>query len=98
MEILRSIRKVQCGGCGKYFGGNSLFEQHRTGSVLDGKRRCMTDEEMIARGLAWEWCMVKMIIENKQLRERQAVWYDPVARDELRAAFHKDESMEEADE
>ena len=40
----------QCGGCKKYFNSNSAFTKHRTGKHgID--RRCMTDEEMIGRGM-----------------------------------------------
>lgn len=92
-EDLRIVRKNQCGGCGKYFSGNLLFEQHRIGTMENG-RRCMTTEELIANGVHWEYCLVNMILENKRYREKQAVWYDVARREKVRAAFRKDEEEE----
>lgn len=91
-EGLRIIRKNQCGGCGKYFSGNSLFEQHRIGPMEE--RRCMTTEEMMAAGMDWEYCLVTMMVENKRYREKQPVWYDVAAREKVRAAFQKEETTE----
>jgi hypothetical protein len=40
----------QCRGCKRYFNSNGAFDKHRTGDHgVD--RRCMTDEEMIAKGM-----------------------------------------------
>ena len=40
----------QCTGCGAYFNSSRAFEKHRTGAHgVD--RRCMTAEEMMARGM-----------------------------------------------
>ncbi|MGF6903926.1 hypothetical protein [Paraburkholderia sp. GAS348] len=40
----------RCGGCGEYFNSSYSFDRHRTGDF--GKdRRCMTAEEMTARGM-----------------------------------------------
>ena len=40
----------QCGGCRRYFNSNSAFTKHRIGDHgVD--RRCMTDEEMLGRGM-----------------------------------------------
>lgn len=40
----------QCSGCERYFNSNGAFEKHRTGEHgVD--RRCMTDEEMTAKGM-----------------------------------------------
>jgi len=41
----------QCRGCGLYFGSNSAFEGHRTGT-FGVDRRCRTPEEMQARGFS----------------------------------------------
>jgi hypothetical protein len=41
----------QCPTCELYFNSNAAFDKHRTGD--HGKnRRCMTVEEMIAKGMA----------------------------------------------
>lgn len=47
--ILRGDRN-QCPSCGAYFNSTHAFEKHRTGRFgLD--RRCLTAEEMSARGM-----------------------------------------------
>lgn len=44
-------QKNQCQGCKKYFNSNTAFEMHRTGRHgID--RRCMTEEEMTAKGMS----------------------------------------------
>jgi hypothetical protein len=53
----------QCQGCKEYFNSNGAFEKHRTGKYgVD--RRCMTTEEMIAKGFslnaAGYWIASKM--------------------------------------
>lgn len=41
----------QCPSCGEYFNSTKAFEKHRTGDFgID--RRCMTREEMLAKGMA----------------------------------------------
>jgi len=43
-------QKNQCQGCKRYFNSNTAFEMHRTGRHgVD--RRCMTEEEMTAKGM-----------------------------------------------
>lgn len=48
--------RCQCAECGKYFSRTSSFDKHRTGKYGEGaeksKRRCMTDAEMRAKGMA----------------------------------------------
>lgn len=44
-------QKNQCQGCKRYFNSNFAFDKHRTGK--HGKdRRCMTEEEMTAKGMS----------------------------------------------
>lgn len=44
-------QKNQCQGCKRYFNSNIAFEKHRTGKHgVD--RRCMTEEEMTAKGMS----------------------------------------------
>lgn len=40
----------QCRGCNRYFNSNGAFEKHRIGEH-GVNRRCMTEEEMIAKGM-----------------------------------------------
>jgi len=71
MTELRVIRKTQCGGCKKYFVGESAFFARRTGEY--NRRRCLSTEEMIAQGYASERLLVKMYLENKPIREEHDV-------------------------
>lgn len=100
-QTLKVVRKCQCGGCQKYFSGNTTFDQHRI-SISKGapssERRCMTTEEMQASGMSWEYCMVSVMYENKRSKEKHEVWYDVAGREAVRAAFHKDEQEEAGEE
>ena len=40
----------QCPGCKRYFNSTGAFEKHRTGTY-GVNRRCMTEEEMLAKGM-----------------------------------------------
>lgn len=42
--------RCQCAACGKYFSRVSVFDKHRTGN-FGRDRRCMTTEQMQARGM-----------------------------------------------
>ena len=43
-------QRNQCPGCDQYFNSNTAFDWHRTGKHgVD--RRCMTPEEMTAKGM-----------------------------------------------
>lgn len=42
----------QCAGCGQYFNSSNAFDKHRTGEHAGGNRRCLTADEMTARGMA----------------------------------------------
>jgi hypothetical protein len=41
----------QCTGCGQLFNSSAAFEKHRTGE-FGRDRRCMTTDEMAAKGMA----------------------------------------------
>lgn len=43
-------RRNQCTGCNQYFNSNEAFDKHRTGKH-GVNRRCMTPDEMIAKGM-----------------------------------------------
>lgn len=47
--ILKGQRN-QCRGCNEYFNSNLAFDKHRTGHH-GHDRRCMTVEEMLAKGM-----------------------------------------------
>jgi hypothetical protein len=49
MKLLTGNRN-QCQGCKEYFNSNSPFDKHRTGTY-GVNRRCLTPEEMIAKGM-----------------------------------------------
>ena len=62
MKILKGNHN-QCQGCKEYFNSTGAFDKHRTGKHgVD--RRCMTTEEMIAKGFslnaAGYWIASKM--------------------------------------
>lgn len=46
--------KCRCAACGEYFNSESIFDRHRAGDFRKGPgaRRCLTREEMAARGYA----------------------------------------------
>ncbi len=41
-----------CGGCERMFASLASFDKHRTGSFSRKERRCMSEQEMTAHGLA----------------------------------------------
>ena len=62
MKVLKGNHN-QCQGCKEYFNSTGAFDKHRTGKHgVD--RRCMTTEEMIAKGFslnaAGYWIASKM--------------------------------------
>jgi hypothetical protein len=44
-------QRNQCQGCKQYFNSNTAFDWHRTGKY-GVNRRCMTAEEMLAKGMS----------------------------------------------
>ncbi len=42
----------QCAGCGEFFNSSFAFDRHRIGEHEGNQRRCMTIDEMIARGMS----------------------------------------------
>lgn len=44
-------QRNQCQGCKEYFNSNTAFDKHRTGKHCNQTRRCMTPEEMMAKGM-----------------------------------------------
>ena len=42
----------QCPGCGELFNSTYAFDLHRTGTHSPPARRCLSVEEMLAKGMA----------------------------------------------
>jgi len=42
--------RCQCSACGEYFNRPSLFDRHRAGSYQPLARRCLSPDEMRAKG------------------------------------------------
>lgn len=61
-------------------------------------RHCMTTEELLAIGCQFECKQMTITIEGQTHKEERDIWYDPVARDAARAAFRKDEIVEETED
>jgi hypothetical protein len=40
------------GGCGEYFNSTKAFDRHRTGAYALAQRRCLSPDEMRAKGMA----------------------------------------------
>ena len=43
--------KSHCGGCHQMFTSLSAFDMHRTGKFERKKRRCLTEQDMLAKGM-----------------------------------------------
>ena len=41
----------QCPSCGLHFNSTAAFGKHRTGSFTGFQRRCLTESEMLAKGM-----------------------------------------------
>jgi len=99
-QEVRTVSRTQCGACGRYFVGASVFDLHRiTDPAAKFGRRCQTEEEMLAAGLAHEPRYVKFRVENKPTTELQEVWYSQRGRDHLAASnpWGKEKVSEETD-
>lgn len=88
MAVL-TVAKTQCCRCKRFFVGLGTFDAHFVGSgaFADNPRRCRTDAELLAAGLAFEQRLVRMRRENVKIREEHPVWYDVLQREEVRQAF-----------
>ena len=112
MAELRTVRKVQCGGCRKYFAGDSSFYDHRTGSYGEAihdkegnvtdytphSRRCLSTEEMQAAGFASERLLVNMRLDNKPIKEEHDIWYVIADREKARKAFGRQTDDEDEED
>lgn len=50
MTVRLGKKRCQCGACSALFGGTRLFERHRVGAYVPDQRRCLSQDEMRARG------------------------------------------------
>lgn len=56
-KLAVGMSRCRCSGCGHYFNSVAAFDEHRIGNIMvDGvrkkiPRRCLTVEEMDARGM-----------------------------------------------
>lgn len=68
----------QCPTCSLYFNSDHSFDKHRTGTIgntTDNPRRCMSEEEMLSRGMGINkrgWWVSEVLSQDKidKLRER----------------------------
>ena len=69
----------QCVSCLEYFNSTYAFDKHRVGAYTPAGRRCLTIEEMLAKGMAKNaadyWISAKM--PNPSLAQRR-ISGDPV--------------------
>lgn len=62
----------RCSGCQKKFNSLTSFDDHRTGSFSKGERRCLSVEEMHAKGMAQDATGKWRGQSDEQNRERLA--------------------------
>lgn len=82
-----ALAKIRCGGCEQWFASQSCFDQHRIGEIKAGTRRCMTNEQMIAAGMATETRKVNVRHSNVKMQEVHEVWYHVEDREKMRLRF-----------
>jgi hypothetical protein len=89
---VKSVRKVYCSGCCKYFVGNEAFDMHRVGRADKGTRRCLATVEMQSCGFASEKRKVRIILAGKPLLEKHDVWFVVADRERAKRVFGKEEA------
>ncbi len=70
-----------CSGCNKNFASPSAHHIHRTGSFQEKTRRCLTSEELLAKGWTREVEPVKSRLENKPIVTDMETWHTPMTED-----------------
>lgn len=58
-------------------------------------RRCLTTEELLAKGYISERKSIRIMKDGKAFREEHDIWFDPIARENARVAFAKDDERTE---
>lgn len=84
-----------------------IYQARETGHTLKvvgytpHTRRCMTTEELLAKGCIFERKSIRVFKDGKRFHEERNIWFDPKAREAARNAFTKvdehDEEEEESD-
>jgi hypothetical protein len=46
-----SGQRNECPSCGLYFNSNAAFEKHREGKYTPNTRHCLSEEQMVAKGM-----------------------------------------------
>ncbi len=107
-----TIKRTECRGCGKFFVGTSVFDEHRIGSYGEAihnakgnvtgytphSRRCMTEEEMRVAGMDCEKKLVHIIIEGKNTYEEHDVWFMIAWRARAKSATYGKQTDEDEEE
>lgn len=70
-------------------------KKKRVLSYTKSSRRCMTTEELLQAGYQFEHKPITVTRDGQARREEHDVWYDPVAREKMRAAFGRSEEEDE---
>lgn len=96
-EKVKSVQKIFCSACGKYFVGDTIFDAHHKTYKGDvSRRRCMTAREMREKGFETEKRMVRVILNGQAGEEEHSVWYSVADRERARQAFGRgDAEVEE---
>ncbi len=72
--------------CGLNFAGMTAFDAHQIGSFQPMERRCLTAEELTAKGWTMAVEPVKRRRENVQYVEQMETWHAPMS-DKAREYF-----------
>jgi hypothetical protein len=76
------VRLNLCSGCNFNFASTSTHAAHRTGKFENGTRRCMTPEEMQARGWTKTIEPVTRYREGKPYTDHLETWSIPISEQE----------------
>lgn len=98
-NAIKSVQKVFCRTCVKYFVGDTVFDAHRVGNTTRGMRRCLATNEMQFRGFASEKRMVRLILDGAYYLEEHDVWFLVADRERAkRAVWRRPSESENTDE
>ena len=85
--LMKTIHKIYCSGCGKYFAGTAAFDDHRTGSFKVNQRHCLSTQEMEHAGFACERLLVRLFRNGVLFTEEHDVWFLVADRERARQKF-----------
>jgi hypothetical protein len=66
-----------CSGCKRNFSGAQAHAIHRVGEFNRKQRRCLTSDEMLARGFTMTIEPVRRCVEGKYFHEQMETWHRP---------------------